>query len=111
MIETIEIAPKSTEILATWGDARLYCFALNIDGKTGWRLPTPNELTEFYLLSKSDFTNGYYWSSDISCKNHHWIMDLQQDTRYYGDDTRRYWVRPVRDLKDNSLSINSSEHR
>ena len=56
-----EIAPKSTEIQANWDDARLYCFSLNIEGKTGWRLPTKDELNEIYE-SENDFV-GYYWSS------------------------------------------------
>jgi len=56
-----EIAPKSTEILANWDDARLYCFALRVDGKTGWRLPTKKELNTMV-----DFLNGndYYWTSE-----------------------------------------------
>ena len=58
----IEIAPKSTEIQANWDDARLYCFSLNIDGKTGWRLPTKEELNEIYE-SDNDFEKAYYWSS------------------------------------------------
>ena len=43
----IEIAPKSAEIKSNWADARLYCFALNIDGKIGWRLPTKKELKTY----------------------------------------------------------------
>lgn len=38
-----EIAPKSTEVKLNWDDAKLYCFSLAIDGKTGWRLPTVRE--------------------------------------------------------------------
>ena len=57
-----EIAPKSTEIQANWEDARLYCFALSIDGKTGWRLPTKEELNEIYLAD-NDFKKAWYWSS------------------------------------------------
>ena len=57
-----EIAPKETEIKANWDDARLYCFALNIDGKTGWRLPTKEELNEIYE-SVNDFEKAWYWSS------------------------------------------------
>jgi hypothetical protein len=56
-----EIAPKSTEIEANWDDARLYCFALNIDGKTGWRLPTKEELTKIYQ-AENDFEEMWYWS-------------------------------------------------
>lgn len=31
----IEIAPKTTEIQATWDEAVMYCFFLEIDGKKG----------------------------------------------------------------------------
>ena len=57
-----EIAPKSTEIRLNWFDARLYCFSLNIDGKTGWRLPTKYELNQIYE-SNNDFEKDWYWSS------------------------------------------------
>ena len=57
-----EIAPKSTEIQANWYDAKLYCFSLDIDGKTGWRMPTKEELNEIYQ-SENDFVGGTYWSS------------------------------------------------
>jgi hypothetical protein len=57
-----EIAPKSTEIKATWDAARLYCFSLNIDSKTGWRLPTIEELDKIYQ-SQNDFEKWWYWSS------------------------------------------------
>ncbi len=39
-----EIAPKETEIQTNWEEAKLYCFALNTNNKTGWRLPTLEEL-------------------------------------------------------------------
>jgi hypothetical protein len=57
-----EIAPKSTEIQANWYDAKLYCFALNIVGKTGWRLPTIDELNAIYQ-SDNDLEPDGYWSS------------------------------------------------
>jgi len=59
-----EIAPKSTEVQLNWDNARLYCFALNIDGKTGWRLPTREELNEIYE-SRNDFDEEWYWSSTV----------------------------------------------
>jgi hypothetical protein len=67
----IEIAPKSTEIKATWDDARLYCFALNIYGKTGWRLPTKEEITRIYK-SENDFVKDWYWSSTVYNDDRAW---------------------------------------
>ena len=70
----IERAPEEYHKTLTYEEAVLYCFLLNIDGKTGWRLPTLREI----------FTQGLYgW--------------------YSGDDCNRISrgkVMPVRDLKD-----------
>ena len=68
-----EIAPKSTEIQANWYDARLYCFALRIDGKTGWRLPTKEELSEIYH-SENDFNEDWHWSSTESDGDDAWFQ-------------------------------------
>jgi hypothetical protein len=101
-----EIAPKSTETKLNWNDARLYCFSLNIDGKTGWRLPTKDELTEIYQ-SENDFENRWYWSSTeyngkAAWGQQAWSQDLGQD---YGKgiDGKNggNYVRAIRDLKDN----------
>lgn len=58
-----EIAPKTSEMQLNWEDARLYCFSLNIDGKTGWRLPTKKELNEIYESDNDFEKKGWYWSS------------------------------------------------
>jgi hypothetical protein len=90
-----EIAPKSTEIQANWDDAKLYCFSLNIDGKTGWRLPTKEELNEIYQ-SKNDFV-GYYWSSTEYSGNSAWGQGFFDG--YQGDDGKNvggYYVRAIR---------------
>ena len=57
-----EIAPKETEIEAKWDAAMNYCQSLNLDGKTGWRLPTIEELSEIYE-SSNNFEKDWYWSS------------------------------------------------
>ena len=43
----IEFAPDEYCIYLNWYDAKVYCFALNIDGMTGWRLPTFEEFAEW----------------------------------------------------------------
>jgi hypothetical protein len=93
---TFEIAPKSTEIQANWYDARLYCFALNIDGKTGWRLPSKEELNEIYE-SENDFRKTYYWSSTEYGGNYAWNQGMslgsqRSSNKNYGG----YYVRATR---------------
>lgn len=65
-----EIAPKSTEVKLNWDDAKLYCFSLNIEGKTGWRLPTAEELFWIYETTTEPTSNWkkiiLVWSSTAS---------------------------------------------
>jgi hypothetical protein len=92
-----EIAPKETEIQATWDDARLYCFALNIDGKTGWRLPNKEELNYIYE-SKNDVVGSYYWSSTENNGNYAWIQGLSDGLQGTNYKSTSYYVRAVRDI-------------
>ena len=100
-----EIAPKETESQANWDDARLYCFALNIDGKTGWRLPTIYELIRIYN-SKNDFEkllhsdfNSRYWSSSERGGSHAWYQDFYNGSLYSFDKNHAgVYVRAIRDL-------------
>ena len=96
-----EIAPKETEIQATWDDARLYCFSLNIGGNAGWRLPTKEELTEIYL-HENDFEKDWYWSSIEANRGSAWFQDMSNGGqtngfKHYGG----FYVRAIRDIKDN----------
>ncbi len=93
-----EIAPKSTEIKANWDDVRLYCFALNIDGKTGWRLPTKEELNEIYE-SVNDFEKAWYWSSTENSGNGAWVQSMSDGYQLSGGKNygRRY-VRAIRSI-------------
>lgn len=59
---TFEIAPKTTERTTTFKRAVSYVRSLEIDGKTGWRLPTKEELIEIYN-SENNFDIWNYMSS------------------------------------------------
>jgi hypothetical protein len=91
-----EIAPKSTEIQANWDDARLACFSLNIEGKTGWRLPTKEELNEIYE-SDNDFQKSYYWSSTENNGSYAW--DQNFGSGYQGANLKGYGFNYVRAIR------------
>jgi hypothetical protein len=103
-IMNFEIAPKSTEIQTNWDDARLYCFALNIDGNTGWRLPTKDELDEI-CQSENDFELDWYWSSTEFNGKAAWGRSMYDGGQDYGrgidGKNSVNHVRAIRDLKDN----------
>jgi hypothetical protein len=92
-----EIAPKSTEKEYNWYDARLYCFALTIDGKSGWRLPTKEELYEIHK-SANDFKNEWYWSSSETSVNGAWSQNFLYGNRFSYSKNDFIYVRAVRDL-------------
>lgn len=48
----IEFAPEEYWIEINWWDAKVYCFSLTIDDKTGWRLPTFEEFAEWIAQSE-----------------------------------------------------------
>jgi hypothetical protein len=95
-----EIAPKSTETKLNWNDARLYCFSLNIDGKTGWRLPNKEELNEIYY-SENDFEKRWYWTSTEYDGSYVWGHMGQDYGRGIDGKNSVNHVRAIRDLKDN----------
>ena len=93
-----EIAPKSTEINANWDEANIYCSELKIDGKTGWRLPTKEELNEIYE-SKNDFDKWYYWSSTENSGTCAWFQNFDNGGQSYnGKFSGNTYVRAIRDL-------------
>ena len=99
-----EIAPKTTEIQATWYNAQLYCLFLNVNGKTGWRLPTMSELNAIYE-SDNDFDDDFYWTSTTgnlhnSNSTNAWCQDL--NSGYQSPSIKSHnghFVRAVRDIK------------
>lgn len=80
----IEVSPIEYKNRLTYAEAMLYCFSLNIDGKTGWRLPTWDEANRAGLYH-GEF---YVHSSDRPT----WLLD-----------DKVFAVRPVRDVKYNIM--------
>ena len=93
-----EIAPKSTEIQSNWHTAMSYCENLNIDGKTGWRLPTNGELNDIYK-SDNDFEHDWYWSSTEFSGNFAWFQCFDSGYQTNGHKTSDgYYVRAIRSI-------------
>jgi hypothetical protein len=104
-----EIAPKSSEVQATFDEARMYCFSLKVDGKVGWRLPTKYELIKIYNKVSHDFEKDWYLSSTVFFDDSIWMVPFHDgitggsngaDVNMIHGMASRY-VRAVRDLKDN----------
>jgi hypothetical protein len=93
-----EIAPKSTEIQSNWDDAKLYCFSLNVDGKTGWRLPSKEELNLIYK-SENDFEKLWYRSSTEDNSDYVWVQNFfgGYQTGNGSKNFDGYYVRAIRD--------------
>lgn len=83
----LEAAPASAEFKATWNDALGKCRAMNINGLTGWRLPSKDELNLMYtnLRAKGlgNFQNAWYWSSSESITNHAWSQNFSDGREDY----------------------------
>lgn len=104
-----EAAPKSAVIATNYDDARLYCFALNIDGKTGWRLPTKDELNQLYKIGANYDPYVYFTSTPYrvlhnpNFDNAVWVQSFNNSVQsYWQTDNnipfKKYHVLPVRDI-------------
>jgi len=85
--------------------AALLCTALNINGHTGWFLPSKDELNLMYVNLKTKglggFGNGWYWSSSQGDYNTSaWAQRFSDGYQYGGNDWSHkgntYSVRAVR---------------
>ncbi|MCL2043481.1 MAG: FlgO family outer membrane protein [Treponema sp.] len=88
----LEAAPDSAEFSTGFNNAETRAGALNINGNTGWRLPTREELNRMYGTLKQhnlgNFANGSYFSNASSSRNrvyghstinmnHVWIQNFE----------------------------------
>ena len=102
MIETFEIAPVDYWQALPFEDARLYCFSLNIDGKTGWRLPSKEELVRIWSTNELDNYTLYWAQDEADHYRDRMAPCVYNDgiTHGYIYKTERVGTLPVRDLKD-----------
>jgi hypothetical protein len=92
---------------ANWADAQTYCQALNLDGKTDWRLPSQKELRTLVDRSHSNpaidpvfqKTASYvYWSSTTYAPDTSfaWGVTFGHGGGVAGNKTNSHYVRCVR---------------
>lgn len=94
-----EVAPKSTEKFLTWHDAKLYCFTLLVNGNAGWRLPNKIELSIMCQFRTKDYEEYYYWATEEDSEtawnqmfNNGGYLGVQSKKRY------KAYTRAIRDL-------------
>ena len=104
----LEAAPCEFEFTANWNSAKEMCRLLNINGFTGWRLPTIDELSFMYLNLKQKnlggFSDDMYWSSSEGkgilafTRYHHFGSGLVLAADRLGRNIVPYKVRAVREF-------------
>jgi formylglycine-generating enzyme required for sulfatase activity len=83
----------------TWSDANAYCNNTAINGKTGWRLPTKDELSALYAsgaMISQGWTLNYTWSSTPYSTGIHYHIFLLSGVLFWGYDTNQGYVTCVR---------------
>ena len=98
----IERAPEEYHKTLTYEEAVLYCFSLNIDGKTGWRLPSKEELVQLWSTHELDKYTLYWAQEEADYYRDRMAPCVYNDGISYGFvyKTERVGTLPVRDLKD-----------
>ena len=93
---------KETAGPMSWEAAIGYAAGLNLGGKTGWRLPTKDELLGLYhspCLTMMSARKEGYWSSSAyaSYEIYAWLVHFYDGYAGPGVKTFSYYVRAVRD--------------
>jgi hypothetical protein len=90
----VEVSPADTEFQAVWKDANAKCQTLVINGYTGWRLPTRDDLSAMYEWSfgklgmkESKFFSFNFWTSDTGYERND--QGVQTEAVYAGYDKGR----------------------
>jgi hypothetical protein len=73
-----------------WSNANAYCTNTAINGQTGWRLPTKDELSALYnsgAMKDHGWTLINTWSSTPNSTGYHYGVSLGDGHVYAGIDT------------------------
>ena len=84
---------------ADWNTANTYCNTAMINGETGWRLPTPNELLSLFAsgaLNGKGWSLYITWSSRQNTANSHFGVHLESGNLGVGNDSNSNDVTCVR---------------
>lgn len=93
-----EIAPKSSETLVNCTAVSMHCNSTKINGRSGQRIPTLEELNKIYH-SENDFEKSWYWSSSKTASGDRRLKNfINAGHAYVGDIQDCYYLRLVRDL-------------
>jgi hypothetical protein len=93
------MAPKANFVsqggLTWWPDANAYCNNTAISGKSGWRLPTKDELSALYnsgAMKDQGWTLLATWSSTPRRPDVHYFVALNFELVDVGGDSANVWV-------------------
>lgn len=98
---TYYVAPDPGNSM-NWSAANSYCNNLSLEGMSGWRMPTRDELVQMYAERKSiGYLYCKYWSSTSNGSNQHWCVDFDDYYHSNGslsseDNDFHCHVRPIR---------------
>lgn len=95
----IEWQSNPPQEFMTWEDAMKYAKSLG----DGWRLPTRGELINAYKNDVIGFQKNSYWSLNTYAHNNNnaWTFYFNVGFVDFNDKTNLYYVRCVRDIKEN----------
>ena len=82
-----------------WNDANKYCNNTVINGQSGWRLPTQDELSALYAsgaMNNRGWSLFYTWSSTPDGSGKHYLVSLDYGGVHSDGDTNLIYVTCVR---------------
>lgn len=100
---SVELAPEEYRKPLTYEEAIMFCFALDIDGVTGWRMPTLDEMAWAFDSNILERPLGYgviplYWTSTTLKDKPVGVTKLYgKIISHDGYHAEELWVVPVRD--------------